>query len=376
MVPITYRCWMEVSRAQLAANYNSVRAAVGPGVRVMPVVKADAYRHGSVEVGRVLQHEGARWLAVSNVEEGVVLRQGGVTTHILVMGDFLPFERPALIDYDLTPCVHSLPQLAEYNRMAAAIGRPLRYHLAVDTGMSRLGMREPPAAVVEGVLAASSARLEGLMTHFASAANYSSPQTEEQMRVFRAIQDAFAAAGIQPELVHLSSSIPVAYGRREAWGNMVRPGYVIYGYVSPVRGAAPAPVVDVKPAMKWKARILEVKDLPAGALVGYGGLHRCERPTRMAVLAVGYADGLHHRLSNKGKVIANGKLAPILGAISMDLTCVDITDCPPMAPGDPVTLVGAEGNVSLDAQHIARTAGTISYSILCGIGQRVKRVYY
>jgi alanine racemase len=376
MVPITYRCWMEVSRAQLAANYNAVCAAVGPGVEVMPVVKADAYRHGSVEVGRVLQHEGARWLAVSNVEEGVVLRQGGVTTNVLVMGDFLPFERPALIDYDLTPCIHSLPQLADYHRMAAALGRPLRYHLAVDTGMSRLGVRETPAALVEGVLAATGARLEGLMTHFASSGNYASPQTEDQVRAFLAVREAFTTAGIDPKYIHLSSSIPVAYGRREAWGNMVRPGHAIYGYVSPVRGGAPAPVVDVKPAMNWKARILEVKDLPAGALVGYGAMHRCERPTRMAVVAAGYADGLHHRLSNKGKVIANGALVPILGAISMDLTSIDITDCPPLGPGDPVTLVGAEGSVSLDAQQIARTAGTISYSILCGIGQRVKRVYY
>lgn len=376
MVPITYRCWMEVSRAQLAANYNAVCAAVGPGVEVMPVVKADAYRHGSVEVGRVLQHEGARWLAVSNVEEGVVLRQGGVTTNILVMGDFLPFERPALIDYDLTPCIHSLPQLADYHRMAAALGRPLRYHLAVDTGMSRLGVRESPAALVEGILAATGARLEGLMTHFASSGDYGSPQTADQVRAFVAVREAFTSAGIDPKFVHLSSSIPVAYGRREAWGNMVRPGHAIYGYVSPVRGGAPPPVVDVKPAMNWKARILEVKDLPAGALVGYGAMHRCERATRMAVVAVGYADGLHHRLSNKGKVIANGTLVPILGAISMDLTSIDITDCPPLGPGDPVTLVGAEGSVSLDAQQIARTAGTISYSILCGIGQRVKRVYY
>ena len=240
MVPITYRCWMEVSRAQLAANYNAVCTAVGPGVEVMPVVKADAYRHGSVEVGRVLQHEGARWLAVSNVEEGVVLRQGGVTTNVLVMGDFLPFERPALIDYDLTPCIHSLPQLADYHRMAAALGRPLRYHLAVDTGMSRLGARETPAALAEGVLAATGARLEGLMTHFASSGNYASSQTEDQVRAFLAVREAFTTAGIDPKFIHLSSSIPVAYGRREAWGNMVRPGHAIYGYVSPVRGGGGA----------------------------------------------------------------------------------------------------------------------------------------
>ncbi len=136
MVPITYRCWMEVSRRQLAENFHAIRNAVGPGVEVMPVVKADAYRHGAAEVAKVLQQEGARWLAVSNVEEGVTLRQAGITAHILIMGDFLQFERPALIDYDLTPCIHSAPQLLDYNRMAAALGRPLPYHLAVDSGMA------------------------------------------------------------------------------------------------------------------------------------------------------------------------------------------------------------------------------------------------
>jgi alanine racemase len=131
----------------------------------------------------------------------------------------------------------------------------------------------------------------------------------------------------------------------------------------------------VRPALSWKARILEVKDLPAGAEIGYGAIFKAERPTRMAVLAVGYADGMMHRLSNKGKVIAAGKLAPILGAVSMDLTSIDITESPQLRPGDAVTLLGSEGGVSLDAATIARAAGTISYSVLCGIGQRVKRIY-
>lgn len=376
MVPIHYRCWMEVSRRQLADNFHAIRSAVGAQVEVMPVVKADAYRHGASEVAKVLQLEGAQWLAVSNVEEGVTLRQAGITAHILVMGDFLQFERPALIDYELTPCIHSLPQLLDYDRMAAALGRPLPYHLAIDSGMSRLGARDPAASIVEAVLRAHHARFEGLMTHFASAANYESPQTDGQLAVFTEARAAFTHAGLDPRYVHLSSTIPVAYGRREAWGNMVRPGHAIYGYVSPARGPAPPALLRVKPAMNWKTRILEVKDLPPGALVGYGGMFRAERPTRMAVLAVGYADGLPHRLSNKGKVIAGGRLAPILGAVSMDLTTIDITDCPPMQPGDSVTLLGTEGQITLDAQFLARAAGTISYSILCGIGQRVKRVYY
>lgn len=375
MVPITHRCWVEVSRQQIANNFHAVREAVGPAVEVMPVVKADAYRHGAVEVSRTLCGAGAHWLAVSNVEEGVTLRQHGIAAHILVMGDFLSFERPALIDYELTPCIHSLAQLRDFDRMAAALDRPLDYHLSIDSGMSRLGLLDPPPAIVDTVRAATHARLDGLMTHFASAANYTSSQTDDQTATFKRTQSALAVAGIKPRFVHLSSTIPVAYGRSGAWGTMVRPGHAIYGYVSPARGSAPAPILAVQPAMNWKARILEIKHLPAGAYVGYGGMYRCERPTRIAVLAAGYADGVHHRLSNKGKVIAAGKLVPILGAISMDLTTIDVTDCPQLVPGDAVTLLGEEGSVSLDAQQLARVAGTISYSILCGIGQRVKRVY-
>jgi alanine racemase len=375
MVPITCRCWVEVSRLQLAGNYHAVCTAVGPDIEVMPVVKADAYRHGAVEVARTLTQEGAHWLAVSNVEEGVVLRQAGIAANIFVMGDFLPFERPALIDYELTPAIHSIAQLADYDRMAAALGRPLDYHLSIDTGMSRLGVRDEPVRLVESVLACRAARLQGLMTHFASAANFESQQTAHQVACFEAARETFRAAGLAPRYCHLSSSIPIAYGVRHAWGNMVRPGHAIYGYVSPARGNAPAPLIQVRPALNWKARILEVKDLPAGAQVGYGAMFTCDRPTRMAVIAVGYADGMMHRLSNKGKVIAGGKLVPILGAVSMDLTSIDISECPELAPGDAVTLLGREGNVTLDAQTIAKAAGTISYSVLCGIGQRVKRVY-
>jgi alanine racemase len=259
--------------------------------------------------------------------------------------------------------------------MASALDRQLPYHFSLDTGMGRLGARDETAAIVNAIQSCRAAHFDGLMTHFASAGNYDSPQTQSQIDRFHGVRCALNAAGLTPDYVHLSSTIPVAYGRRDAWGNMVRPGHAIYGYVSPARGAAPPALLQVKPALNWKARILEVKDLPVGAHVGYGAMFTTERPTRMGVLAVGYADGMMHRLSNKGKVIAGGKLAPILGAVSMDLTSIDITDSPQLKPGDAVTLLGSEGNVSLDAATIARAAGTISYSVLCGIGQRVKRVY-
>jgi alanine racemase len=196
------------------------------------------------------------------------------------------------------------------------------------------------------------------------------------LKVFESVCSQLANAGVQPPFLHLASTIPIAYGRRGAWKRMVRPGHAIYGYVSPVaKGTAPARLLDVRPALSWKASVLAVKDLPAGALVGYGGMFRTTQPTRIAVLAAGYADGIPHRLSNKGHVIVKGRLAPIIGAVSMDLTTIDITHCGPLAPGDSVILLGSEGNVSIDAQQIARVAGTISYSVLCGIHARVKRIY-
>jgi alanine racemase len=366
---------VEVSRAQIAANFKAIRRVVGPGVEVMPVVKADAYRHGAIEVSRVLEQQGARWLAVSNTEEGVVLREAGVKARILVMADFLPFTREAMLAHGLTPVIHSLEDIAELNRLATARGERCRYHLKIDSGMSRLGVRSAAAAIAEEILAATNVDLEGLMTHFASAANYQMPQTDEQLAVFDETAEVLTRAGISPQLVHLSSTIPVAYGRRQAWRSMIRPGHAIYGYVSPARGNAPAKILHVKPALTWRATVLSVKDVPAGALIGYGGMFRAPRPMRVAVLAAGYADGIPHRLSNRGSVIVNGKLSPILGAVSMDLMSIDVTNSPETSVGDAVTLLGSEGIVRMDAHQIAKLAGTISYSVLCGIHARVKRIY-
>jgi len=290
-----------------------------------------------------------------------------------VMADFLPAERAGLLDYNLTPVIHSLADVAEWDRLASARGIIADYHLKIDSGMGRLGTRAGPEEIVRRVKAAR-APLEGLMTHFASSGNYESPQTAEQIRHFDKVLDAFRAAHVLPNYVHLSSTIPIAYRRLEAWGNLVRPGHAIYGYVSAGRGA-PEAALHVQPALTWKATVLAVKDIEAGALIGYGGIHRAARPMRIAVLAAGYADGIPHRLSNRGKVIARGKLAPIIGAVSMDLTTIDITACPELQVGGSVMLLGEEGGVSIDAQQMAKTAGTISYSVLCGISARVKRVY-
>jgi alanine racemase len=358
------RSWVEVSRSRIRENLRAVRSVVNESAEIMPVVKADAYRHGAVEVSRLLEAEGVQWLAVSNVEEGVALREANIAARILVMADFLPQERPALEAFHLTPVIHSLEDLPHVR---------VPYHLKIDSGMGRLGTRAEPNEILREVSNAP-ARLEGLMTHFASAGNYSSTQTEDQIRRFEGVLAAFREAGRSPRHVHLSGTIPVAYRRVEAWGNLVRPGHAIYGYVSPAP-AGPPQALQVRPALTWKTAVLAVKDVEAGSLIGYGGMHRATRPLRIAILAAGYADGIPHRLSNKGKVIAKGKLVPILGAVSMDLMTIDATSCPMLKTGDAVTLLGEEDDVSIDAQQIARAAGTISYSVLCGIHARVKRIY-
>jgi alanine racemase len=291
------------------------------------------------------------------------------------MGGFLAYEAEALLEYDLTPAVHSLGQLRDVDRLAAAWGKPLAYHLKIDSGMGRLGTRATAPEILQTLAETPHARLEALMTHFASAADYGSHQTDEQLAYFHQVCEALRHGGVHVPHLHTSSTNAIGYGRTDGWHTLVRAGHALYGYVSPARGDAPEQRLDVKPALTWKAKLLAVKDLPEGALVGYGGSFRAPRPMRIGILGAGYADGIFHRLSGRGKVIADGKLTPILGTVSMDLTTIDLSHTTALAPGDDVTLLGVEGDASIDAQQIARVAGTISYNILSSISARVRRVY-
>lgn len=371
-----YRSYVLISRDTIARNYRSVRSVVGPAVEVAGVVKADAYGHGALEVSRILVAEGARWLAVSSVEEGVTLRCGGILSpRILVMGGFLPFEGDALVQHSLTPAVHSLDQMRQVDALSQAAGRPVSYHLKIDSGMGRLGTRASASEIAAVAAECRHARLEGLMTHFASAADYTSLQTAHQLEYFHAVAGALRQAGVETAYLHTSSTNAIGYGRREGWHNLVRAGHALYGYVSPPRGEAPRQSLEVKPALTWKARLMAVKEIPEGALVGYGGSFRAPRPMRIGILGAGYADGIFHRLSNRGRVIAAGRLTPILGTISMDLTTIDLSHTEAMGVGSEITLLGTEADATLDAQQIAKVAGTISYNILCSISARVHRVY-
>src|SRR6476661_7957939 len=213
MATSPYRSWVEISRPVIAANYRCIKKVVGPEVEVMPVVKADAYRHGAVEVSRTLVAEGASWLAVSNVEEGVTLREAGIEARILVMADFLPVGRVAMLEHGLTPVLHSLADLPELERLAIARGEQLRYHLKIDSGMGRLGTRAEAQAIADAVGQCRHIHLEGLMTHFASVTDFSVDQTEDQTRCFLEIVEELERVGIRAERIHLSSTGAVAYRR-------------------------------------------------------------------------------------------------------------------------------------------------------------------
>src|SRR3954470_5338621 len=283
-VSAPFRSYVLVSREQIARNFRNVQFVVGPKVDVCGVVKADAYGHGAAEVARVLVAGGAKWLAVSSVDEGANLRCAGIHgTRILVMGGFLPYEGEALVEYGLTPAVHSLDQIRQVDHLARSSGKPLRYHLKIDSGMGRLGTRAAAAEIAATVRDTQGAQLEGLMTHFASAADYSSDQTSAQLAYFHAMAAELEAAGLHPPLTHTSSTNAIGYGRVEGWHNMVRAGHALYGYVSPARGPAPEQRLNVRPALTWKAKLLTVKDIPEGALVGYGGSFRAPRPMRTGI---------------------------------------------------------------------------------------------
>jgi alanine racemase len=345
------RTWAEISLERLSENYRRIQAAVGRGVAVAGVVKANAYGHGAVQISRALVEEGAEWLAVSTIAEGLELRRAGISVRILAMGGVLPSQRQALLDAHLTPVVHSLDELREWD----ATGRVFPIHLKIDTGMARLGMRDHPDEVAAAVAGLKHAHVEGLLSHFASPEDPG--QSEAQLARFEE-----ALRVVRPEVVHFASSFALTERLKGSWLTMVRPGIALYGY---------APVGDVKPILTWKAAVVGVKDLAKGEPVGYGARYRAETDIRTAVIAAGYADGVPRALTNKGRIAVGGCLAPIVGAVSMDLTTIDVTACHAVRIGDEAVIIGD----AVTAEDIAGLAGTISYEILTGIGNRVERIY-
>lgn len=376
--------WAEVSLTALRHNFRTVQQYVSPSATVCAVVKADAYGHGAVECARALEQEGAVWFGVTSVDEGLRLRQGGITSRILIMTGFVRGEQEAVVKHDLTPTVWDwnhielLEDMAEKFRLGPKDAIPV--HLKVDTGMSRLGV--PVAdlpAMAEVLREARHVVLEGLFTHLASADVIDAPDTNAQIVRFEDAIAAVVESGLSPVYYHMANSAALAT-RPETWKNMVRPGLSLYGYYLPFASVVSGtPDVSyelpVKPVLTWKTRILQVREVGANQPLGYHGGYVTQAPARIAVIPVGYADGLSRHLSNRGRVIVRQDYASIVGYVAMDLTLIDITGIPGVDVGDEVILLGSSGHHAISAWDLASLAGTIPYEVLCGISDRVPRKY-
>lgn len=355
----------------IAANFALLGERAG-GAEVIPVVKANAYGHGAVAVARRLSHEGARRFAVALAEEGVELREAGIGEEILLLSSGDPGSVEELFARRLTPTVHDVRQARDLSAAAASLPRPIGVHLKLDTGMGRLGVRPEDLEALIGILrAARDLRLAGTFTQFANATDPMSGATASQMRVFDAALSVLRDAGLDPGLIHASNSAAVLAFPAAAYA-AVRTGIALYG-------VAPSPLAEasdpaLEEALTIETRILAVKTVPAGTPLGYGGTFVTKRSTAVASLPIGYHDGLRRSFSGSVSVLLRGGQAPIVGAVSMDLTLVDVTDSGGQ-PGDRAVVLGHAWGNHVRAWDLARAAGTIPYEILCGIGSRVPRVY-
>jgi alanine racemase len=367
--------WAEIDLDALAENYQLIRKRVGPDVKIMAAVKASAYGHGAVECSRRLQQEGVDWFGVALPEEGVELREAGITRPILCLGGFWDGQQNVCLQQNLTPVVYRLDMIESLDRMARDAGVIADVHVKIDTGMGRLGVRfDEVPEFCEALRSFRNIRIDGLMTHFAAADNPDRKDfTEDQLEKFQQAVNAFRKHGFDPSLIHTANSA-ATFAFPESRDNLVRPGGALYGFVRDVfpRDIAAPPL---RPVMSVHSRILLLKKVGKGEDLGYGCTFETERDSMIATIPIGYDDGYRRALSNRGHVIVRGSFAPVVGRVSMDLTLVDVTDVREVSLNDQVTLIGRAGDLSITAEDIAETIGTISYEVTCGISARVPRVY-
>ncbi len=362
----------EIDLGALGANYRAIKSA-GRGAELMAVVKADAYGHGAIEVTRALRGEGCSHFGVARVCEARELRAAGVRDRIYLLGGFLAGEAEEIVGLDVTPFVYDIALIAPVQRAVESQARAnFLIHLKIDSGATRLGILpgELDQAIAE-LSRAPSLTVEGVCTLLVNAGDPQSPVTGVQLEVFNAAAARLRAAGIDLRVAHVANSA-ASILRPDAHYSLLRPGLAIYG-LPPVPAVRER--VELRPVMTFKTRVVQVKRVPAGVGVSYGHTFVTPRPSAIGVLAVGYADGYRRGLQHGGEVMIRGRRAPVVGAVCMDLTMVDLTDVPGAAVGDEVILWGGAGEAMISVNDIARLAQTISYEMLCTVGKRVPRVY-
>ncbi|HKS79935.1 MAG TPA: alanine racemase [Candidatus Acidoferrales bacterium] len=373
--------WAEISLKAILQNLQIIRQQIGPKPKILAVVKSNAYGLGGVPISKTLQKAGVEWFGVTCANEGAELRESGIRKRILILTGFWPGEEKRLIQEKLTPTVSRVDDLRLLERAAksARVKSPVPFHLKINTGMNRLGVQ--PSEIEDFASALADCRhiqLEGTFTHFASSEDFNSPKTDEQERLFRESLDRLRALGVSPGIVHMANSGAIC-GRPSTIADMVRPGAILYGYYQsfdpPQKGREIQTKLPLEPSLSLKARIISLRDVPAGEGVGYSARFVTARPSKIAVINAGYADGIMRQRTNHGCALVRGKRVPLVGTISMDLTMLDVTDVPDVELGDIVSVYGKDGNNSIVVSDVAREIGTVTSELLCALGRRVARYY-
>jgi alanine racemase len=390
-------CWAEISTPVVESNYRLLHHTANanpshPPVKLLAIVKANAYGHGLEIVAPAAVRAGARWLGVTSVEEGAAARAVCPDAEILVLSGPFPGQGKAVMEDRLTPVVWTQEHLNELEsaaQQAQAAPQSISVHLELDTGMSRQGVA---ASELAGILARFTAnsplKLDGLMTHLYAADESDGRATHKQLSRLSAMVETITTAGHKPRILHAGNSAALLACEvpqtlrdlcaRHALQPMLRPGLALYGLVPEFTPSEPASITAIRPhlqpALTWKTRIVSLRSIAPGDVIGYNGTFTATEPIRLALLAVGYADGLRRSLSNRGHVLIHGQPAPIVGRISMDQTVVDVTEIAAAAAGEEVILLGRQGNATLSAEDHARWAETIPWEIFTGISRRVPRI--
>lgn len=375
--------WAEISLSAIAHNLRLIRRKIGKKRKILAVVKANAYGLGAVEVSKHLARLGVEAFGVTCSAEGIELREAGIRQPILLLTGFWPGEEKRILEFNLTPAIARIDQVRLLERAAAKSRSRSRkkfaFHLKIDSGMNRLGISpEEIGAFIREYAACGHIVLDGTFTHFASSDDFRSKQNEQQEKVFSEALSRLREAGVSPGTIHMANSGAIC-ARESTWSDMVRPGAVLYGYH---QGFEPPEVaanikkdMQLKPCLSFRARIISLREVAAGQPVGYSAKFVADRPSRIAVIAAGYADGIARQRSNNGCVVVRRRLVPLVGTISMDLSMVDVTDVSGAGLGDIVTIYGQDGKVAIHADQVARQIGTVTSDLLCALGRRVPRFY-
>jgi alanine racemase len=368
--PTVARVDLQAIRANFRAISDFVRSDVQTPPKIIAVVKANAYGHGAVEVARALEEAGAAMLACADIEEGVVLRRGGVSIPILVFGALSVSDLDGVFTHDLTPTISTPYAGRALQEAAERRGVVLHCHLKIDTGMNRLGFRHDNLeGTIPEVAASRHLAIDAVYTHFATADDPEHPLFAEQRARFDASLRRMPEFGVHTSVRHAANSAALLRDAR-VWYDYVRPGLLLYGIVPPPLAAT----LTLQPALSLHSRIVAVKGIRPGEGTGYGIKTVVDRATTVAVVPAGYADGLDLRLAGRGQMLVRGRRAPIIGSVCMDMTMIDVTDTD-AAPGDEVVILGRQDDEMMDVREMAASIGTIPYELLCRVGARIQRVY-